>query len=187
MTTIPKYPLPWRILHLLIAALVLTLIPVGLLMAARGAAGIFDTLTNTLYSVHKAIGFSVLSLMVLRVVFKIGMTAPPYPSSLSRVTVIAAKSLHHLLYLLLFVTPLLGWAGVTAFPALGVAAGISLPPMPFVPRNEDLALRLFQIHGAFAITLAILLIGHIAAALRHWLRGDGIFQRMWFGRKVSDE
>src|SRR5690606_1440595 len=158
--------------HLLIAALVLTLVPVGLLMASRGAAGIFDTLTNTLYSIHKAVGFTVLSLMVVRVVFKLAMTAPPYPSSLPRATLVAARSLHHLLYLLLFITPLLGWAGVTAFPALGVAAGISLPPMPLVPQNEDLAARLFQIHGVFAITLAILLAGHIAAALRHWIRRD---------------
>ena len=52
MTTRRKYPLPLRILHLLIAALVLTLIPVGLWMASRGAAGIFDTLTNSLYSLQ---------------------------------------------------------------------------------------------------------------------------------------
>jgi len=187
MTTRPKYPLPWRILHLLIAALVLTLIPVGLWMASRGAAGIFDTLTNSLYSVHKAVGFTVLSLMILRVLCKATMTAPGYPSSVSRATLIAARSLHHVLYLLLFITPLLGWAGVTAFPALDIVAGISLPALPFVPQDEELAVRLFQIHGVFAVTLAILLVGHIAAALRHLLRRDGVFQRMWFSRQISDE
>ena len=187
MTMTAKYPLAWRILHLLIAALVLTLIPVGLWMASRAAAGVFDTLTNNLYSLHKAVGFSVLSLMILRVVFKLSLKAPPYPESVSRATVLAAKSLHHLLYLLLIVTPLLGWAGVTAFPALGITAGISLPAMPFIPQNEDLATRLFQIHGFFAITVAVLLACHILAALRHLLRRDGVFQRMWFSRRVSDE
>lgn len=187
MTVRHRYPLPWRVLHLLIAVLVLTLIPVGLWMASRGAAGIFDTLTNSLYSLHKAVGFTVLTLMIVRVLIKLGMTAPAYPPAMSRLTVLAARSLHHLLYLLLFITPLLGWAGVTAFPALGIAAGITLPAMPFVPQDEDLAARLFQIHGFLAVTLAVLLAGHIAAALRHLLRRDGVFQRMWFGRQVNDE
>lgn len=187
MTTRRKYPFPWRILHLLIAALVLTLIPVGLWMASRGAAGIFDTLTNSLYSLHKTIGFTVLSLMIVRVLVKVSMAAPAYPQSMSRATVVAARSLHHVLYLLLFITPLLGWAGVTAFPALGIAAGISLPALPLVPQDEELAARLFQIHGVFAVTLAILLLGHVAAALQHLLRRDGVFQRMWFSRQISDE
>jgi len=54
--------------------------------------------------------------------------------------------------------------------------------MPFVPVDEALALRLFQIHGALAITLAVLVLGHIGAALWHLvMKKDGMFQRMWFG------
>jgi len=78
--------------------------------------------------------------------------------------------------------PLLGWAGVTAFPALIVFPGLDLPAMPFVPVDEALALRLFQIHGALAITLAVLVLGHIGAALWHLvMKKDGMFGRMWFG------
>ncbi|MDO9478885.1 MAG: cytochrome b/b6 domain-containing protein, partial [Pseudohongiella sp.] len=71
-----------------------------------------------------------------------------------------------------------GWAGVTAFPALITLGGYDLPAMPFIPQDSDLAAQLFGIHGTLAITLAVLLIGHIAAAFRHMLKKDGIFKRM---------
>jgi cytochrome b561 len=73
---------------------------------------------------------------------------------------------------------LFGWAGVTAFPALITLGGYHLPAMPLVPENSDLAARLFAIHGALAIALSVLIAGHIAAAMRHMLRKDGIFRRM---------
>jgi cytochrome b561 len=176
------YTLNRRLVHWAIAACVLTLVPVGLWMVARGEANLWDTLTNTLYGIHKATGFTVLLLMVLRIAFKLRSADPAYPAAFPKALRIAAKSLHHLFYVLLVSVPLLGWAGVTAFPALIVFPGLDLPAMPFVPVDEDLALRLFQIHGALAITLAVLVLGHIGAALWHLaVKKDGMFQRMWFG------
>lgn len=178
MPQVLKYPAGWRVLHWVMALLVLTLIPVGLWMASRAEADIWGALTNTLYSVHKAIGFSVLLLMILRIVVKIRVKSPPYPAEMPRTLQIAAKSLHHLMYIMLVITPLFGWAGVTAYPALTILGDFSLPAMPFVPEDEELAGSLFYIHGWLAITLGVLIAGHIGAALRHLLRKDGIFQRM---------
>jgi cytochrome b561 len=178
MQQIRKYPAVWRALHWLMALLVLTLIPVGLWMTSRGEADIWGELTDSLYSWHKAIGFSVLLLMVIRILFKLLLATPPYPDSLPRMLQLAAKGLHHLLYAFLVLTPLFGWAGVTAFPALVTVGGYELPAMPLVPQDSELAARLFAIHGVLAITLAVLLAGHIAAAIRHMLRKDGIVRRM---------
>lgn len=178
MSDLAKYPASWRALHWLMAILVLGLIPVGLWMTARGEAGLWDALTNTLYGSHKAIGFVVLLLMLVRVGMKVFMRAPAYPSSVSPRLQRAAKGLHHLMYVLLFATPLLGWAGVTAFPALITLGGYHLPPMPGVPISRDLSGVLFQLHGFAAMALALLLVGHIGAAFRHMFRGDGIFKRM---------
>lgn len=178
MTVAQKYPAAWRALHWLMALMVFGLIPVGLWMTARGEAGIWDGLTNALYSWHKAIGFLVLLLMVVRLGMKVFMRAPPYPSSLSPSLQKAAKSLHHLMYVLLFAVPLLGWAGVTAFPALITVGGYHLPAMPSVPIDRALSGVLFQLHGFAAMALALLLIGHVGAALRHLFRADGIFKRM---------
>ncbi|EDM48238.1 cytochrome b [Marinobacter algicola] len=178
MQQVQKYPAGWRVLHWVMALMVLTLIPVGLWMASRAEADIWGALTNTLYSAHKAIGFSVLLLMILRIAVKIGVKSPPYPESMPRALQVAAKSVHHLIYVLLVLTPLFGWAGVTAFPALGIVGDIQLPAMPLVPEDEELAASLFAIHGWLAITLGVLVAGHIGAAFRHMLRGDGIFRRM---------
>ena len=178
MQQIRKYPAVWRALHWLMALLVLTLIPVGLWMTSRGEANLWGELTDSLYSWHKAIGFSVLLLMVIRILFKLLLTTPPYPDSLPRMLQLAAKGLHHLLYVFLVLTPLFGWAGVTAFPALVTVGGYDLPAMPLIPQDSELAARLFAIHGVLAITLAVLLAGHIAAAIRHMLLKDGIIRRM---------
>lgn len=181
--SVQRYPFGWRVLHWLMAALVLTTIPIGLTMAARAEENIFDVVTNTFYAMHKAIGFTILILIFVRIVVRARSGAPPYPAVMSRALVLAAKSLHYLLYVFLVVTPLLGWAGVTAYPALGIAGGLSLPPFPFVPQDQALAERIFEIHGMFAIALGILVLGHIGAALRHLvIERDGIFQRMWFAK-----
>jgi len=50
-----------------------------------------------------------------------------------------------------------------------------------VPQDEVLAEQIFAVHGALALALGVLLIGHIGAALRHLvIKQDGVFQRMWF-------
>lgn len=178
MTDVQKYPLLWRILHWVMALMIAALIPIGIWMAERAEANIFDTLTNTLYAWHKAIGFSVLLLMVLRVAVKVRLKSPDYPDSISPQLKAMAKGLHHLMYVLLILTPLFGWAGVTAFPALITLGGYDLPAMPGVPQDSALATTLFEIHGALAFTLIVLVIGHIGAAIRHMLRKDGLVRRM---------
>ncbi len=178
MSQIQKYPAGWRVLHWLMALMVFALIPIGIVMTERAEANIWGALTDTLYNWHKAIGFSVLLLMILRIGIKVWLKGPPYPKEMPRKLQLAATSLHHLLYILLVLTPLFGWAGVTAFPALITLGGYHLPAMPFVPVNEALAERLFSIHGVLAITLGVLIIGHIGAAIRHLLQKDGLFRRM---------
>ena len=183
MQAILRYAFGWRVLHWVIAALVLTTIPIGLTMASRADANIFDIVTNTLYAAHKTIGFTVLLLMILRIAMKLRIGAPVHPAEMPRKLAMAARRVHTLIYVLLIVTPILGWAGVTAYPALIIAGSISLPPLPFVPQSEALAEQLFTVHGFFALTLALIVFGHIAAALRHLvIARDGIFERMWFGK-----
>lgn len=79
--------------------------------------------------------------------------------------------------------PLLGWAGVTAYPALITVGGFDLPAMPGIAKDEAFAKQLFQIHGYLALLLVGIACAHIAAALAHLLiKKDGVFQRMWIGR-----
>lgn len=178
MTT-AKYPLIWRILHWVIGIMVLVMLPVGFWMADRGEAGLWDALTNTLYSSHKTVGFLILWLMVVRLVFRLTITPPSYPPQMPSLIRRLAHSTHYLTYVLLFAIVLLGWAGVTAYPALSIVGGWSLPGMPFVPVSRPLHEILFAIHGWLAIVLSILVVVHIAGALKHrFIDKDGVFDRM---------
>ena len=182
MFSSPRYSLPARLMHWIVALGVLALYPLGLWATSRAEANLWDDLTNTLYAWHKTIGFAVLILMVLRLVIRVRGVAPPYPRNLAAWEISAATGTHHLLYLLLFIVPLLGWAGVTAFPALGILAGMHLPAMPFLPTGEPLAMSLFDWQANMAFVLGALLILHVLAAIRHLVvKRDGVVDRMWFG------
>lgn len=169
-----------RLLHWLVALSIPVLFTLGLWMTARAGANLWDDQTNLLYGLHKALGFTVLCLMVLRLFFKLRTAAPAYPVSVSPTLILLAKIVHILLYGLLLAVPLLGWAAVTAYPALITVAGYHLPAMPGITPNEALAKQLFTLHGTLAFALGILALGHIAAALKHLLfHRDGVFERMW--------
>ncbi|MDN3987499.1 cytochrome b [Zwartia vadi] len=174
------YSMTARALHWLTAILIVALIALGVWMTERAAANLWDALTNTLYGWHKLIGFIVLWLTALRIIVKIRSTKPSYPASVSPTVIKLAAAGHGALYLLLLIVPLLGWAGVTAFPALITIGGYHLPAMPGIPKDQALAKQIFEIHGNLAMVLAILALGHIAAALHHLvIKKDGVFQRMW--------
>ncbi|AWB34511.1 TauD/TfdA family dioxygenase [Orrella marina] len=176
-----KYPLAGRILHWIVAILVLGLASTGLWMVSRAGADLWDDLTNSLYAWHKAMGFAVLLLMLIRVLVKLFCAQPGPVASLSPATRKIAASVHGLLYLLLLVIPLMGWAGVTAFPALGINANLSLPAMPGISTDQALAKQFFEIHSTLAFVLIGLTALHIAAALRHWLiNKDEVLDRMLF-------
>ena len=174
------YSIAARLLHWLTAAFIIALIALGFWMTERSGANIWDALTNTLYAWHKLIGFTVLLLTALRLIVKFRSTRPPYPDSVAPLTIKFAAAAHGVLYLLLLVVPLLGWAGVTAYPALITVGGYNLPAMPGIPKDQALAKQLFEIHGTLALVFAALALAHIGAALNHLLiKKDGVFQRMW--------
>lgn len=169
-----------RALHWAIAAAVVVLVPAGLAMTARGNAGIWDGVTNALYSWHKAIGFAVLLAMAARIVLRLRLGVPAYPQGFPSRFAKLACWFHRLLYALLVAVPLLGWAGVTAFPALVTVGGMHLPPMPFVPIDQGLSKALFAVHGTLALALAALALVHVAGLVAHVvLWRHAVFERMW--------
>lgn len=173
-----------RTIHWFTACAVLTLAILGFWMTERAAANLWDNLTNTLYGWHKLIGFTILLITILRLVLKLNSKNPPYPNSISPFKIKIASLVHYTLYSLLFIVPLLGWAGVTAYPALITLGGYSLPAMPGIPKSELIAKQIFQIHGLLAMTLIAIALLHFTAALNHLIiKRDGIFQRIWFDIK----
>jgi cytochrome b561 len=87
------------------------------------------------------------------------------------------------MYLLLILIPLFGWAGVTAYPALITVGSLHLPGLPGIPKDQNLAKQLFEIHGYLVLALITLISLHVIAGLSHLLlKKDGVFERIWFKR-----
>lgn len=180
--TADRFSATQRWLHWIVAMMVLVLLPVGFWMVDRAEANIWDDLTGNLYASHKAFGFLVLWLVAWRLILRAVNTSPGYPASVSVPVRRLAKTTQWLVYALLLAIPLLGWAGVTAFGALNIFWGLSLPAMPGVPADQVLAKEIFAIHGWLGVALCVLLFLHIAGALKHRLIDhDGVFDHMSLG------
>ena len=166
-----------KALHWGMAALVLAMLPVGVYMVERGISTKFDALTNTLYTWHKTIGFVLLCLVVWRILVRRSRGVPAPEASLTPFQRTVSEAVHRALYGLLVLVPLLGWAGVSAYPARGILFGLSLPPI--LPVNEALAKTLLMLHGYGAMALAAFAAAHIGAGLMHAVvLRDGVMRRM---------
>lgn len=131
-----------------------------------------------LYSWHKWAGSTILALTLLRVLWRLTHRPPedvPMPPWQKK----ASRAAHHLLYLLSLAVPLVGWAysSSAGFPV--VVFGV-LPLPDFVPADKALAAALKPWHQTLAWTLAVLVLAHAGAALKHqFIDRDGLLSRMW--------
>lgn len=170
-----EYSAPQKWLHWLHAAMILTLIPVGIVMSDAPEP---TPTVNAMYELHKSFGILVFVLAVVRVAYRVGRGAPAYPEDMSPALKRAAAAVHHLLYVLIFVTPALGFVG-TSMCCKPVNLFWTVP-VPFGFDGSEATIKaVFTAHKIAAITMAVLVIGHIGAALHHGLvLKDGMLRRM---------
>jgi cytochrome b561 len=160
------WPLALRLVHWVSAVLVIGLLALGTYMVQLAAdpAERFD-LTQT----HKSIGIVVLALTVLRLCLRVVTTAPKRERA---PLLLAAKATHAGLYALLLLMPLSGWLMATTTPVRVPTDVLGLFALPY-PLTPDLATYRIAhaIHVTAAISLAVLVFLHSAAAMAHALRG----------------
>lgn len=168
------YRTPAKILHWTVAILVLGMIPVGLILNALPQGPTQDAF----YAAHKSTGFLVLVLMIARLAYRITHRPPPPEPTMARWQIGASHAVHWSLYVILLVMPIIGWAGSNAFGAPVTVYGLfTLPDL--LTKDEPLSKTLFSIHATLGITAAVLIVIHIAAALRHrFVERDAVLARM---------
>ncbi|CUX80482.1 MAG: cytochrome b561 [Roseibaca calidilacus] len=175
-----RYAATSRALHWIVAVLVLTTLPIGVVMLQDGLS---RDLQNTLFILHKNGGVFILALVVLRLVWRVWAPAPPLPASVPPLQARIARLAHGALYALLLVMAISGYIRVRAggFP-IEMLDAIGFPPL--VPRSDALADTAKWVHGTARYALAALILAHIAAGLNHLRLRDGVFDRIWppFGR-----
>ena len=167
-----------RLFHWLTVFLLMVTIPVGLAMTYRGGElKIWDATTNTLYSSHKLLGVIILVIVVMRLGYRLLHGAPPDEPTLSGLQKLVAHVVHWTFYALLIVIPIVGWIGVSMFPALEVFGLFKLPAL--AAPDQATAKSLFELHELLGNVLLALIALHVVAALgHHFVLRDGVLRRM---------
>lgn len=170
-----KYSLSLRVLHWLMAVIVLTLIGVGYVMSGLERE---DPLRPLLYEMHKSTGLVILALAAVRLLMRAKQSIPALPLFISRRERILAHGTHRLLYILLLLVPLSGWWMVNGYGFPTPFYGAALPPL--FPVDRELAQTMNVAHEWGAYILLGLVSLHVAGALKHLLTGEyNGFRRMW--------
>lgn len=134
---------------------------------------------------HKAIGITILALLVLRLAWRLWHPAPALPATMPAWERHAAHVSHWLLYLLMLAVPLSGWLMSSALGFSTVVFGWTLPNL--LERDRALGDALKTAHYFLNKTLLALILLHVAAALKHaFLDRDGVMQRMLPGTGRRD-
>lgn len=154
-------------LHWLIAALLLAQIYVGWTFGdmERGPdrALWFDW--------HKALGFTILALSILRLVWRLMNPPPPFPAAMPAWERTLARINHTLFYVVLLGLPLTGWAYVSTGSGTAEAGAMSLfgitnwPIIPGLPRGAHDGFE--EAHEILVTITNALIVLHVGAALKH--------------------
>lgn len=172
-------------LHWLIAIAI-----IGMLVVGKYMHGLPNSDPNKfmLYQLHKSTGITILALTVVRLVWRFTGPVPPLPATMATWERWAAHVSHFLLYALMLLIPLSGWA-VASTSSSGVPTvwfGLfEVPHLP-VPVTDEAHEAAEEGHELFGNLVILLLLVHVGAALKHhfWDR-DTVLRRMLPFTKVG--
>src|SRR6266403_3399779 len=173
MSTQPsQFPGFSRLLHWTMAAMVLTMLCIGVAMVVSLAN------YHVLVSIHRPLGIAILILVVIRFVNRLLNPPPPLPATMSRAERLAATASELTMYGLMFVLPLVGWGMLSAARYPIVLFGPV--HLPFIlPHDAMLYAALRKTHTILAYLFFLMFLAHFGAILFHTLIvRDGILKRM---------
>ena len=161
-----------RFFHWLTAAMVLTMLGIGLAMVASLAY------YHRLISIHRPLGIFVLIVVVIRFINRHYSTLPPFLPTMSQRERSAASASELFLYALLVIQPLIGWGMLSAARYPIMLYG-SIHLLPILPHNVMFYAVLRKAHTVLAYLLLLTILAHLAAILFHTgVLRDGTFSRM---------
>ncbi len=157
-----KYHISLRIVHWLMALLIILMIGLGWYMADLPKE---DPMRDVLYMRHKSIGVTILILFFLRVAIRISTKIPPLPNTISFINQQLAHLGHGVIYILMAMVPLSGYAMSNMY-GFGVSMfGIDMPKL--FPTNHEIARIAKEVHSVIPYVLLAVVILHALAALKH--------------------
>jgi len=161
-----------RLLHWTMAAMVLTMLGVGVAMVVS------LTDYHVLVSIHRPLGVAILILVVVRFVVRRLSRLPPFPPTMSGLERRAVAAAEYTMYGLMFALPLVGWSMLSAarYPVI-LFGSVHLPFI--LPHDAMLYAILRRTHTVLAYLLFLTILAHISGVLFHTLVvRDGMLLRM---------
>jgi cytochrome b561 len=178
-----RFALPSRILHWLMAPMVIAQLLIGVTMIAS------LSYYPLLLAIHRPLGVLILAFAVVRLANRLTHRLPPFLATMSPAERRIASWSEYLLYALLLVQPLIGWAMLSAarFP-ITLVGPLHLPGI--APHDIDLYAALRQAHNVFAFLLFLTFTAHVCAVLFHTLvLRDRLLDRMalWPSKRAAPQ
>jgi cytochrome b561 len=156
--TIRSYRMPAKVFHWLTVALVVIMVS-SAVVAKQLNDGYWS---DTLFMLHKTTGLITLAIVLTRLAYRVVQwwiaPEPPRPSR---------TLLHWLLYAVIILVPLLGWAGISDFGSREIFPGLVLPEI--WPEHAGYADALFKFHAYLAFSLLALVAVHIGVATQDYM------------------
>ncbi len=169
-----RYGLFARIIHWLTVLMVFTMVPAGIVMTKIGSG----PLQNQLFHYHRSMGFVLLVVTLIRLIYRLRVQPPPLPAEIPLFQRIAAKGTHVFFYGFLIINPLVGWVATSAWGAAIPIFGLFTLPA-IVAKDRALSEQLFAVHEVLGILFVLCIFLHVGAALYHGLiKKDGVLSRM---------
>jgi cytochrome b561 len=170
-----SYSASAKLMHWFVAAAVIVLLAEGPVMKRLVPEG---SPRDNLYSFHEALGALVLIVMFVRLARRIAFGVPAPDASMPPVEQHASLWAQYALYVLLFITTVLGWAGTNAYgDPVSVFGLFDFPAI--LAKDQPLSDRIYVWHLICGILIGGIVALHIAGALYHWLiKGDRVLQRV---------
>src|SRR6266581_1174861 len=153
---------PAKLFHWVMAALILAQIALGLMAASWRVS----PAKLELFFWHKSTGMLILALVALRLLWRLANPAPMLPPGMAAWERAAARLSHLFLYALMIALPVTGWI-VNSASNVPFRIFWLIPLPAIVAPDEPSADLAAGVHRGLAALLALALLAHIGAALRH--------------------
>ncbi|MCW8919480.1 MAG: cytochrome b [Gammaproteobacteria bacterium] len=168
-----EYGLLSKILHWLMALIIITLIGVGIYMAELPR----DTEEQKAYAfqfygLHKSFGVLVMLLVVTRLLWLRVSPAPALPAVFAAGERKMVKGLHAILYVLMLLLPLSGYlmSNAGGYPIHFFGLG-ELPAL--IGKSKEFGEIAHEAHEVMGIAMLLLIVLHAAGAVKHRLKDKG--------------
>jgi cytochrome b561 len=163
-----------KLFHWVMAALIFAQIALGLLAVSWRLS---PTKLN-LFVWHKSTGMLILALLALRLLWRLSHKAPDLPWEMRLWERAGARLSHFLLYVLMIALPLTGWV-ISSASNVPFRIFWTVPLPAIVDPDKGLADLFATVHAWLVTLLALVLVAHIGAALRHhYVKKNTVLARM---------